>query len=185
MVQNFEIKIINGQDPSSYFCFFPVEIPYPDKVVWDEIIGYDDVFSIEEGDVDCFLSYFLFKFFDKELIYNKNRFECGKYMNTGFEWYLTHNFFTYDTLRNMVTEILEVAKLLLSDFDHPSLTNIKEQYSIFYMCPQDCNDWIQGKQSSMRQHIGVVVDFYHRFSARLTTMMNNNPSTNILSIMGP
>ena len=66
----FEIEIIEGHDPSSYFWFRPVIVHNTEKVTWKATEELKEEFSVEEGDVDCFLSYFLFKYFDSELVYN-------------------------------------------------------------------------------------------------------------------
>ena len=181
----FEIEIIEGHDPSSYFWFRPVIVHNTEKVTWKATEELKEEFSVEEGDVDCFLSYFLFKYFDSELVYNKNRFESGYFFSGGFEWYLTHNYFTYDTLREMLSEMSRVSDLLDRNFDDPSLDRVKERYSIYYLCPQDSEDWITGNNAAIQKYSHLITDFYKRFISRLTKMMDNNTSTNLISIMGP
>ncbi len=176
----FEIKIIEGHDPSSYFWFPPVIVQRADRVTYNDVLELDEEFSIEEGDVDCFLSYFFYKYFDEELNYNKNRDE-----GEGFEWYLTHNFFTYDSVKSMLQDISRTADRLEANFDDPSLDEVKESFSIFYLCPQDSADWQADNQSAVRKYVGVITDFYRRFVARITRMMENNPTTTLISIMGP
>lgn len=108
----FQIEIIEGHDPSSYFWFRPVILKETGKILWDEVVKLEEEFSIEEGDIECFLSYFLYKYFDENLTYNKRRYEYDVGYISDFEWYLTHNFYTYDALTEMVKEIDEVATLL-------------------------------------------------------------------------
>lgn len=181
----YTIKIVEGHDPSSYFWFKPVIVKSSGKILWNDVIELDEVFSIEENDVDCFLAYFFFKYFDKNLSYNKRRFEDGVGYIERFEWYLTHNFYTYEVLEKMVNEILSVAELLESDYNNPSLSKIKERYSIYYMCSRDDIDFVNNDNSAISKHISVVIDFYKRFAKRLTLMMKNNPETTLISIMGP
>lgn len=181
----FQIEIVEGHDPSSYFWFRPVMLKETGRVLWDEVVELDEEFSIEEGYIDCFLSYFLYKYFDANLTYNKRRYEYYMGYISGFEWYLTHNFYTYDVLNEMVKEILEVAALLESDYNNPRLDDIKKKFSIFYMCHQRDVDYINGDDNAIQKHISVVIDFYHRFSKRITSMMENNKNTTVISIMGP
>lgn len=154
----YQIEIVEGHDPSSYFWFRPV---------------------------DCFLSYFLYKYFDANLTYNKRRYEDDLGYISGFEWYLTYNFYTYDVLNEMVKEIEEVASLLESDYNNSRLNDIKKKFSIFYMCDRNDADYINRDDTAIPKHISVVIDFYHRFSKRITSMMENNKNTTIISIMGP
>lgn len=181
----FEIKIIEGHDPSSYFWFRPVRVKTTRKILWEEVEELGEEFSIEEGDVDCFLSHFLYKHFDEELAYNKNRYEYGQGFVRKFEWYLTHNFYTYETLRSMLDDIAHTADLLEIDYDNPTLNDLKKRFSIYYMCPSDCEDYKSGDKQAIRRHIGVVTNFYRRFVSRLSLMMENNPETFLISIMGP
>lgn len=185
MCMEFQIEIIEGHDPSSYFWFRPVILKESGKILWEDVVELEEEFSIEEEDIECFLSYFLFKYFDKNLSYNKRRFEYDLGYISDFEWYLTHNFYTYDTLTEMTKEIEEVATLLESDYDNPCLSDIKENFSIYNMCDQGDADYISGDDSAIQDHISVVIDFYHRFTKRITKMMENNKDATVLSIMGP
>lgn len=108
----FQIEIVEGHDSSSYFWFRPVILKDTGKILWDEVVELEEEISIEEGDIDCFLSYFLYKYFDVDLTYNKRRYEYDMGNISDFEWYLTHNFYTYDTLNEMVKEIEEVFDFL-------------------------------------------------------------------------
>lgn len=185
MIVSFQIEIIEGHDPSSYFWFRPVQILRPDQITWDEVRELPDEFSIEEGDVACFLSYFFHKYFDRDLLYNKNRYESGEFIDRGFEWYLTHNFYTYETARQMCEEIVRTADLLDKDYDDPALDEVKKEFSIYYLCSEDSEDWITGNQGAIRNYVGVITDFYRRFADRLRKMMDENPETDLISIMGP
>lgn len=122
----------------------------------------------------------------KNLTYNKRRYDesFGCYIS-GFEWYLSNNFYTYDRLKETVKEIEEAASLLKSDYNNPRLDDIKKEFSIFYMYSQDDPDYINRDKTALQKHISVVIDFYHRFSKRITEMMENNKNTTIISIMGP
>lgn len=118
---------------------------------------------------------------------NKHRFEYGfedGYIRH-FEWYLTHNFYTYECLQKMLEEIEQAAELLEKDYNNPMLTRVKERFSIYYMCESSHPDYIAGGDKHIEKHKDVVIDFYKRFVARMRKMMENNPQTNVISIMGP
>lgn len=181
----FEIEIKEGHDSSSYFWFRPVTVKLGEKIRDEDVTELDEEFSIEESDVECFLAYFFYNHFDNELIYNKRRFEDGLGFINGFEWYLTYNFFTYESVRALVEDIESVAELLKADFDNPALTDVKKSFSIFYMCPSDDKDYIEENSANIGKHIDVVIDFYKRFAKRILQMLDNNPDTDLISIMGP
>ena len=181
----FKIDIIEGHDPSSYFWFRPVHVNATAKILWDEVVEYEEEFSIEEGDVECFLQYFFRKHFDKNLIYNKNRYEPGEGFIENFEWYLTYNFFTYQDLQEIIEDIKHSANLLETDYNNSELDELKKNFSIFYMCAPDSEDYRLGNSNAIESHIDVVIDFYERFTKRLKQMIENNPQTFLISIMGP
>ena len=179
------IEIKEEPDPSSYFYFTPAIVKSTFQITWDDNETLDDFFCIEEGDIDCFLAYFLFKYFDENLIYNKERFD-GVYIE-GFAWWIDENFFTYDQIENMCQEIEECAKLLAVDYENELLDGVKERFSIFYMCDQDENDYKNRDSSdeAMKRHVDVVIDFYNRFVTRIRKMMKDTPETNLILITGP
>lgn len=182
----FSIEIIEGHDSSSYFWFNPVLVKESSKIILDDDIHeFDEEFSIEQGDIECFLVYFFFKYFDENLLINKNRYEYGMGFIHDFEWHLTHNFYTYATLNKMAEAILSIANLLESDYDNTILSDVKKGFSIFYMCNRDYEDYKAGDDSAIENHVGVVIDFYRRFAHRLKKMMESNPQTEIISIVGP
>lgn len=128
-----EIEIIEGYDPSSYFWIQPAVVADSEIIEYEDITLFEDEISIEETDVDCFLYYFFNKYFDLKLYCNKKlygRVVSGEANPNGFEWYLTENFYTYDTMRMMLCEILEIADLLEKDFSNKGLDVIKKRFSI-------------------------------------------------------
>ena len=184
----FKIEIIEGSDTSSYFWFRPAIVKETERITWDEVTYLDEVFSIEEDDILDFLSYFFEKYFDNELIFNKNRVEDNDEHIIGFEWYLTDNFYTYDTLLKMTEEINAVADLLVTDYHNPCLNDVKKMLfhcSVVYINESDEIVGIDCNESTITYFIPSIVDFYHRFTQRIKKMMENNKSTNIISIIGP
>ena len=102
-----EIGIVDGHDSSSYFWIMPVRvIDYSNTNDMDNVAEMRSVeISIEEDDVSQYLTPFLYKHYNDELEANKKRIEHqwadddGKEqvsVVSGFEWYLTHNFYTFN-----------------------------------------------------------------------------------------
>lgn len=175
----FEIRIIEGHDPSSFFWFRPVSTMRTDKISDDEVIEYEEEFSIEESDIYCFLHYFFFKYFDNDLVYNKERFcPCLGY-TSGFDWNLTYNFYTYESLKDMIQEIRTTATMLEIDCFNPILDEVK-QYFPFQLINAN-----NGNNEDIKKNTAVVIGFYNRFCDRLFQMMMNNPQASLISIMGP
>ena len=130
----YEIEIKEGHDCSSYFWIRPVRVEPKDKITWDDVEEMEEEISIEESDVECFLAYFFYKHFDKELLYNKNRWEWSEdEFITHFEWWLTDNFYTYERMRNMLEDITQTALMLKYDYDNPSLQEVKKNFR-FIIC---------------------------------------------------
>ena len=182
----YEIQIIEGHDPSSYFWFHPAILQKKEMIDLFDVTLLEDEFSIEEEDVYCFLSYFLNKYFDEKLISNWERYDYSscEYIHC-FEWNLTHNFYTYATMEHMMDEITEVSELLKKDYDNEILKPIKKQFSTYYMCSCEDPDHGSSDPETIKRHVEVVIDFYHRFVHRVRKMMENNKETDLMSIMGP
>ncbi len=187
--QKFEIELKEGTDPSSYFFFNPVRYKGNDtSLIEDDNFSYsDDVFCIEESDIECFLWHFFKKYFDSELIYNKNRVEVLQdgYANA-FEWYLTNNYFTYETVEVMCRDILNTVDMLTHDYYNPELDEVKKEYCLLYMTNHDDEDHMaKAPDAVVKKHIYVVLDFYLRFVNRIRKMMDISPESNMIAISGP
>ena len=185
--------IIKGHKGSSYFSIQPVKIiDINEDTDYYENIEYlsECEISIEEDDIDAYLFYFFFKFFDAELKENMAREGTnGTMYNTWgyseFEWNLTHNFYTFEDMENMIKHIREIIKILINDFESPVLDLIKEKY-----------DWLIGYTGKMSKEVkdlrikekrDVIIEFYHEFIFYLENMMEEGKEQgyNLISIMGP
>ena len=72
-----EISIVDGHDSSSYFWIMPVRVIDYSNIDIDSVAEMRSAeISIEEDDVDQYLTPFLYKYFDDELKANKNRAEA-------------------------------------------------------------------------------------------------------------
>ena len=157
-----KIGIVDGHDSSSYFWIMPVRvIDYKDSARLDSVAEMRSAeISIEECDVDQYLTPFLYKYFDEELKANKKRRDV-----TGFEWYLEHNFFTYDSIRNIVGDIKDTIEAFSSGRETEYTKKLKETNT----------------------EIELIVDFYHRFIYRMEYMMcvGKEKGFDLISFMGP
>ena len=157
-----EIGIVDGHDSSSYFWIMPVRvIDYKDSARLDSVAEMRSAeISIEENDVGQYLTPFLYKYFDEELKANKKR----RYV-TGFEWYLEHNFFTYDSIRNILGDIKDTIEAFSSGRETEYTQKLKETNT----------------------EIELIIDFYHRFIYRMEYMMcvGKEKGFDLISFMGP
>lgn len=157
-----EIGIVDGHDSSSYFWIMPVRvIEFEDTARLDSVAEMRSAeISIEENDVDQYLTVFLYKYFDEELEANKRRKDV-----TGFEWYLEHNFFTYDSVRDILRDIKDTIDAFSSGRETEYTKKLKETNT----------------------EIELIIDFYHRFIYRMEYMMcvGKEKGFDLVSFMGP
>ena len=192
---SFQIEIIEGHDPSSYFWIFPVILHKECDIILGDVEGLADEISIEEGYVDCFLAHFFLKYFDDDLAINQERIMCfdedevdGHHHLPGFGWNLEYNFYTYDTIKLMLHDIIKTAELLEVDYDNESLGPVKERFSIYYMSEYGSDDYKTEKekqQQAIKKNIHVVIDFYRCFVKRMRKTLENNHKTEVICIEGP
>jgi hypothetical protein len=179
------IEIIGGHDPSSYFWIRPTRYNNKNKHdYWENFDCYKELeISIEDGNVDCFLSYFLFKYFDGNYKYNLLRNGCS-----GFEWYLEHNFFSFDSIEAMLKDIEDKIGLLKNDYNNPKLNELKDKFSIYYVMDNVPRDFdFKDEQMVIGQNVDVIIDFYNRLIMIMRNMISEGKSNGyeMISVMGP
>ena len=171
-----EIGIIDGHDNSSYFWIMAVRvIDYENTDAIDAVAEMKSVeISIEEDDVYNYLFPFLKKYFDNELEANKKRVtdywidndgtEQFSYVS-GFEWYLTHNFYSFDSITNMLKDINDTIEAL--------------------SCGK--NNEFTEKLRKTNTKAELIIDFYQRFIYRIEYMMKvgKEKGYDLISFMGP
>lgn len=172
-----EIGIVDGHDGSSYFWIMPVRvIDETDTGDIDNIAEMRSAeISIEEYIVERYLAPFLFKYFDGELEANRKRVdhywivddekEQAIYLKK-FEWYLTYNFFTMDSVRSILKDLRDTADALSKE----SKTEYTSKLKI--------------KDATERK---MVIDFYHRLIYRMEYMIRVGEENgyDLISFMGP
>lgn len=197
-----EIGIIDGHDSSSYFWIQPVRI-----IDFSDTNGIDNVaemksaeISIEENDVDQYLTPFLNKYFDDELEANKKRVDNCSDVNDisyvrGFEWYLTHNFYTYSSIKNMLNDIRDTLDALYFRRKNEFTDKLKEKrgfatYELIYakgLSEEQIREYNDNRPKKDDTKVELIIDFYERFIYRMEYMMKvgEEKGYNLISFMGP
>lgn len=194
------IEIIEGHDPASYFWVMPVKV----KDITNNSDDMDNVdefrkleISIEEENIRAFLYPLLLKYFDEKLPENLQRFDknivlYGNRIQATFEWYLTYNYYTMESIQNMIEEIKEITELLEDDFNNTKLDYIKEDYDwILYLDdrvnPKNLPDDKYERIKLTENYKDVIIDFYNRFIKYMENMIKEGSKHGykLISFMGP
>ncbi len=187
-----EIGIVDGHDSSSYFWIMPVRIiDYEDTADLDSVAEMRSAeISIEEDDVAQYLTPFLYNYFDEELEENKKRKDVS-----GFEWYLEHNFFTFDSMELILKDIVDTVDALASgrETEYTKKVKIKRgtaTYQLLYakdLNAEEIAAYNANRPTEDNTEVGLVIDFYQRFLYRMEYMMKvgKEKGYNLISFMGP
>lgn len=188
-----QIPILEGTDYGSYFMIVPTmaeEQEIDSSFSWETKNYYKKRIMIEEDDVRSFLFYFLYKYFDED--YNKKYADRDPYDSVRFESYLDPNLYSYPTMKEMLQEIEEKARLLQEDFENPELNELIDDFSISYFLPNELwdlphqEDWNEEKRREIiRNNLGIAIDFYARFVSRVRKLMERNPDCECICFTGP
>lgn len=187
-----EIGIVDGHDCSSYFWIMPV------RVIDDsDTDGIDNAaemrsaeISIEENDVAQYLTPFLYRYFDDDLEANQKRSDAS-----GFEWYLTRNYFTFDSMQQILKDIAQTVDALISGRETEYTKELKikrgsETRQLLYaknMSAEAVAEYNANRPTEDDTEAALVVDFYQRFLYRMEYMMKvgKEKGYNLISFMGP
>lgn len=187
-----EIGIVDGHDSSSYFWIMPVRvIDFENTADLDSVAEMRSAeISIEEDDVAQYLTPFLYKYFDEELTENKKRKDVS-----GFEWYLEHNFFTFDSMTLILKDIEDTVDALISgrETEYTQKLKIKRgtaTYQLVYaknLTAEEVAKYNANRPTEDDTAVALVVDFYQRFLYRMEYMLKvgKEKGYNLISFMGP
>ncbi|MBE5804280.1 MAG: hypothetical protein E7316_07195 [Clostridiales bacterium] len=187
-----EIGIVDGHDSSSYFWIMPVRvIEYENTADLDSVAEMRSAeISIEEDDVAQYLTPFLYQHFDEELEENKKRKDVS-----GFEWYLEHNFFTFDSMVLILKDIEDTVDALISgrETEYTQKLKIKRgtaTYQLVYaknLNEEEIAEYNANRPTEDDTQVALIVDFYQRFLYRMEYMMKvgKEKGCNLISFMGP
>lgn len=201
-----EIGIVDGHDSTSYFWIMPVRvIDDSDTNNIDNVAKMRSAeISIEENDIDQYLTPFLYNYFDDELEANKKRVDDywidddGNEQSTlvsGFEWYLTHNFFTFDQIVHILKDIEDTIDALTSGRETEYTKKLKVKrgtatYQLLYakdLNEEEIAEYNASRPTEDDTEAELLVDFYQRFLYRMEYMMKvgKEKGYNLISFMGP
>ena len=188
-----QIPILEGTDYSSYFMIVPTmaeEQEIDSSFSWETKDYYQNGIMIEEDDVQFFLFYFLYKYFDEN--YNKKYADRDPYDSVRFERWADPNLYSYPTMKKMLQDIEEKTKLLQEDFENPELIELIDEFSISYFLPDELwnlphqEDWNEEKRRQIiRENLGIALDFYARFVKRVRKLMERSPDSDCICFTGP
>ena len=205
-----EICIIDGHDTGSCFWIRPVRvIDYSNTDDWDHIAAMNSVeISIDESDVDQYLTPFLYKYYDDDLEANRKRQdmywidEDGKEhisYKRGFQWYLTDNFYTLDSVENIIADIQKTINALSAGRYCTYLSTVERKWVTYEQYLEKCgkkqSDDMQlhvdeiSENSPVNEHhkYEVIIDFYRRFVYRMDYMIKigKEKGYDYISFCGP
>ena len=187
-----EIGIVDGHNSSSYFWIMPARIiDYDDSGDTDNVAEMRSIeISIEEDDVAQYLTPFLYEYFDEKIDANKHRRNVS-----GFEWYLEHNFFTYDQMSHILKDIADTVDALISctETEYTKKLKIKRgtsAYRLLYakdLTEDEVAAYNANRPTEDDTEVALVVDFYQRFLYRMEYMMKvgKEKGYDLISFMGP
>ena len=113
-------------------------------------------------------------------------------IQTTFEWYLTYNYYTMQSIQDMINEIKSIIELLKDDYNSTKLDYIKEDYDwILYLdhrvntknLPYDKNERIKLTEN----YKDVIINFYNRFIKYMENMIKEGKEKGytLISLMCP
>ena len=187
-----EIGIVDGHDSSSYFWIMPVRIiDYEDTGALDSVAEMRSAeISIEEDDVAQYLTPFLYEYFDEELEANKQRKDVS-----GFEWYLEHNYFTFEQMVSVLKDIADTVDALASGKETEYTKKLKLKrgtatYQLLYakdLNAEEVAAYNANRPTEDNTEVDLVIDFYQRFLYRMEYMLKvgKEKGYNLISFMGP
>lgn len=196
---NNMLKIIEGPYGSSYFNIHPIKVRnYDQDTNWSEnIIKNNDLcISIEEDDVLNLLFPILVKYFNDDLEENKKRSEVNMCdykigVSSSFDWNLTYNYYTFDDVKKIITELKKIIELLDKDFDNPYLDYVKTNYDYILFSDRRINSSevlnSQDNTELIKKDKFEIINFYKRFIYYLEKMVKESGKDgyHLISFMGP
>ncbi len=201
-----EIGIVDGHDGSSYFWIMPVRvIDDSDTNQLDHVARMKSAeISIEEDDVAQYLTPFLYAHFDNALEANRKRMEDAWIDDdgntefsqvSGFEWNLTYNFFTFDSIADILQDIRDTIDALSSgrETEYTKKLKIKRGTSthrLLYaknLSEEEIAAYNANRPTEDDTETERIIDFYRRFLYRMEYMMKvgKEKGYDLISFMGP
>ncbi len=180
----YQIEISNGIDLYDKYLFVPVKVDDAQSIAFGEVHENEVCFSVSSIYVEVFLFHFLKKHFDPTLKYNSHR--VTNWRNDTYQCVFDelggYNFYTYDTIRKMIIDLEETARLLETDFDNPLVAPIISRYEVCYLHAPDSEAWEDGEFGEVKDHVSVVCDFYRRVAKSLLYAIENSSEYDLFNV---
>ena len=163
--------------------------------------------SIEQDDVAQYLTPFLYKHFDGELYANRKRIyedddamtnaegETEPAYTAGFEWNLTHNFYTYDAFSKILADIRETIDALSEGVETEYTRELRVKrgsatHQLIYakgLSDEQIKAYNASRPKVDDTEPELIIDFYQRFLYRMEYMIRvgKEKGYNLISVMGP
>lgn len=190
MIEDLPI-IQKGHDPGACFWIMPVKCHSTECFGWESVEECKSAeISLDEFDVDGFLSYFFKRHFDATLIYNQQRHDDVHGVKdlcfpAEFEWYLTYNFYTYDGIQAMIEDIRQVMDAIeCGGLEEAPLELSREIKNWFFTVTDSSTDRAAAEALAFASP-SVVMDYYRSFISHMEEMMAAYPDWPLISVMGP
>lgn len=188
-----QIPILEGTNSSGYFMIVPTmaeDQEIDTSYAWETRNYYAKRIMIEENAVKSFLFYFLYKYLDKD--YNKKFADRDSCNNAESKPWSSPKLYSYPTIKEMLQEIEEKARLLQEDFENPELNELIDKFSVYYFIPYEIHeiafqeDWCTTTDRiAIRDNLSIALDFYARFVSRVRKLMERNPDCECICFSGP
>ena len=184
-----QARIIEGHGPGGVFEISPYSFEK----------DFEDIISIESGDIEDYLIYFLHKHYDPKLYINQpEKLERHLYEKDKrpFDWH-GPNGFTAESMRLVLKEIKHSLNLLETDYDNPELDGLKKAFiggnkdipcfdSRPILAEEPKDDAARQKQlAEISKKAWIAIDFYRRFAERIETMLELCPDCEGIEFFGP
>ena len=195
-----EICIIDDHDPTSYYWIMPARvIDYSNSNSLDCVAELRNAeISIADDDVSQYLRPFLLKHFDDNLKANKNRIDNegnGIEYISGFNRYLTHNYYTFDSVVNIINDLKDTIDALSSGRETEYTIELRKKRGmatyLLVNAPKLTKEQIQ-RYNDTRPTVDntpsdMIIDFYNRLIYRLEYMMKigKEKGFDLISFMSP
>lgn len=143
----------------------PVRLVYENGKYQECDYAEEHAISLQEDSVCRYLYPFLTRHYDTDFVYPP---EVREEENDGFD---THwnNFFSYERMRRIVSDIRDGIVLLQTDYDSEEAREIWKYYSVDIYAPDP------DEKKITRENIHVVIRFYEQFCYRMEKMMELAP----------
>ena len=119
---------------------------------------------------------------------------CTKYVD-GFAWYLTHTFYTHDSVMNIIKDLKGTIEALSSGKENEFTVKLREKrgtetYKLLYakdMSSEQIKEYNDNRPTVDNTDPKLIIDFYHRLIYRLEYMIKigKEKGYDLISVMGP